>query len=61
MPQEGTGGVCSRKAGPYVTVGLDWELDQLNHANFEVQESFHLPASLDSFLTLPRPGKTAVG
>lgn len=44
-----------------MTVGLDWELDQLNHANFEVQESFHLPASLDSFLPLPRPGKTAVG
>lgn len=28
-PQEGPGGVYSGKEGPYVTVGLDWELDQL--------------------------------
>lgn len=51
--QEGPGGVCSGKEGPYVTVGLDWGIGSVAYAsNFEVQESLHLPASLESYFCL---------
>ena len=50
--QEGPGGVCSGKEVPYVTVGLDWKLDQLPMPPTLKYKSRSISASLESYLCL---------
>lgn len=57
----GNWGCLLQEGGTLCDCGAGLGIGSVAHANFEVQESFHLPASLDSFLPLPRPGKIAVG
>lgn len=50
----GNWGCLLQKGGTLCDCGAGLGIGSVAHANFEVQESFHLPASLDSYLCLDR-------